>query len=306
MLPYHTLEEAQVALGRGLTLAETLWFKYSAKKPDFVLHFHNTLFLCLFYSIAPIPFLLMELGGYEKLNIHKIQPSVKRSFKEMFKCYKHVIVTFAIAVSPLQIISYPTIKWIGIRTGLSLPSGWELFWQLLIYFVIEDFSNYWIHRMLHCKWAFEKIHKVHHEYEAPFGLSSPYAHWAEIIILGIPSFLGPVLVPGHITTYRLWFILRQLEAIETHSGYDFPWSPTKYIYHFMEGLHTMTTITTLVEKVKATLPQYLPIVTTFTGPIRDTNTESRCANKILLIPSLPKITRWSSCAKLSTLIMAIC
>ncbi|KAL5166873.1 Methylsterol monooxygenase 1-1 [Glycine soja] len=221
--------EAQVALGRGLTLAETLWFKYSAKKPDFVLHFHNTLFLCLFYSIAPIPFLLMELGGYEKLNIHKIQPSVKRSFKEMFKCYKHVIVTFAIAVSPLQIISYPTIKWIGIRTGLSLPSGWELFWQLLIYFVIEDFSNYWIHRMLHCKWAFEKIHKVHHEYEAPFGLSAPYTHWAEIIILGIPSFLGPVLVPGHITTYRLWFILRQLEAIETHSGYDFPWSPTKYI-----------------------------------------------------------------------------
>lgn len=110
MLPYHTLEEAQVALGRGLTLAETLWFKYSANKPDFVLHFHNTLFLCLFYSIAPIPFLLMELGGYEKLNIHKIQPSVKRSFKEMFKCYKHVIVTFAIAVSPLQIISYPTIK----------------------------------------------------------------------------------------------------------------------------------------------------------------------------------------------------
>ncbi|KAG5092508.1 hypothetical protein JHK82_051286 [Glycine max] len=100
--------------------------------------------------------------------------------------------------------------------------------------------------MLHCKWAFEKIHKVHHEYEAPFGLSAPYAHWAEIIILGIPSFLGPVLVPGHITTYRLWFILRQLEAIETHSGYyykvnkviiyhhlltryDFPWSPTKYI-----------------------------------------------------------------------------
>ncbi|TKY65609.1 Methylsterol monooxygenase 1-1 [Spatholobus suberectus] len=59
--------------------------------------------------------------------------------------------------------------------------------------------------------------------------SAPYAHWAEILLLGIPSFLGPALVPGHITTYWLWFILRQLEAIETHSGYDFPWSPTKCI-----------------------------------------------------------------------------
>ncbi|RDY04212.1 Methylsterol monooxygenase 1-1 [Mucuna pruriens] len=229
MLPYHTIEDAQVALGRGLTLAETQWLKYSAKEPDLFLHCHNTLFLYLFYSIAPIPFVFMELSGYEMFNKHKIQPSVKRSFWEMFNCYKHVMHTFLITVGPLQIISYPIMKWIGIRTGLSLPSGWEIFWQILVYFVIEDFSHYWIHRMLHFKWAYEKIHKVHHEYTAPIGLSAPYAHWAEIIILGFPSFLGPALVPGHITTYWLWFILRQLQAIETHSGYDFPWSPTKYI-----------------------------------------------------------------------------
>lgn len=83
--------------------------------------------------------------------------------------------------------------------------------------------------MLHCKWGYENIHKVHHEYKTPIGFAAPYAHWAEIWILGIPAFLGPVLVPGHIITYWLWFILRQLEAIETHSGYEFPWSFTKYI-----------------------------------------------------------------------------
>ena len=110
MLPYHTLEEAEVALGRALTLAETIWFKYSANKPDFVLHCHNSLFLCLFYSIAPIPFLLMELSGNKNLNKHKIQPKVKRTFWEMFKCYRDVMHTFVIAVTPLQIISYPTIK----------------------------------------------------------------------------------------------------------------------------------------------------------------------------------------------------
>lgn len=40
------------------------------------------------------------------------------------------------------------------------------------------------------------------------------------------------------------------------------------IYHFMEEQHTMITITMLVAQVKEILPQYLPIVTTFTGPIR--------------------------------------
>lgn len=110
MLPYKTLVEASDALGRELTLAETLWFNYSAKKPDFVLHCHNTLFLCLFYSIAPIPFALIELSGWKKLNKYKIQPSVKRSFWDMFKCYKDVMLTFIIAVGPIQFISYPTIK----------------------------------------------------------------------------------------------------------------------------------------------------------------------------------------------------
>ncbi|KAL0373085.1 UNVERIFIED_CONTAM: Methylsterol monooxygenase 1-1 [Sesamum calycinum] len=64
---------------------------------------------------------------------------------------------------------------------------------------------------------------------APIGFAAPYAHWAEILILGIPSFLGPAMVPGHMITFWSWIALRQIEAIETHSGYDFPWTPTKYI-----------------------------------------------------------------------------
>jgi len=40
------------------------------------------------------------------------------------------------------------------------------------------------------------------------------------------------------------------------------------LYHFMEEQHSMTIITMLVKKVKATLPQYLPIVTTFIELIR--------------------------------------
>lgn len=108
---------------------------------------------------------------------------------------------------------------IGVRTGLPLPSGWEIISQLTVYFMVEDYTNYWIHRFLHNKWGYEKIHKVHHEYTAPIGFAAPHAHWAEVLILGIPSFLGPAMVPGHMITFWLWIALRQVEAIETHSGY---------------------------------------------------------------------------------------
>ncbi|TXG52854.1 hypothetical protein EZV62_022023 [Acer yangbiense] len=60
---------------------------------------------------------------------------------------------FFFIMGPLQLVSYPPIKMIGIRVGLSLPA-------------------------------------------------------AEILILGIPSFLGPVTAPGHIITFLLWIALR--------------------------------------------------------------------------------------------------
>uniref|UniRef100_A0A6M2EB19 Fatty acid hydroxylase domain-containing protein n=1 Tax=Populus davidiana TaxID=266767 RepID=A0A6M2EB19_9ROSI len=229
MLPYATLDEAAAALGRNLTVAETLWFNYSAKKSDYCLYCHNILFLFLLFSVVPLPVVFISLwrsGGFDK---YKIQPKVKLSPSETFKCYKDVMFMFFFVVGPLQLVSYPSVKMIGIRTSLPLPSGWEVFLQLVVYFMVEDFTNYWIHRFLHGKWGYEKIHKVHHEYTAPIGFAAPYAHWAEVLILGIPSFLGPAMVPGHMITFWLWIALRQIEAIETHSGYDFPWTPTKYI-----------------------------------------------------------------------------
>ncbi|TXG51061.1 hypothetical protein EZV62_023585 [Acer yangbiense] len=229
MLPYASMEEAASALGRNLTMAETLWYKYSADKSDYFLYCHNILFLFVIFSVVPLPMVFIELMRSNNFDQYKIQPKVRMSLSDMFRCYKDVMGMFFFIVGPLQLVSYPSIEMIGIRAGLPLPSGWEIFLQLLVYFLVEDYTNYWIHRFLHNKWGYEKIHRVHHEYSAPIGFAAPYAHWAEILILGIPSFLGPAMVPGHIITFWLWIALRQIEAIETHSGYDFPWMPTKYI-----------------------------------------------------------------------------
>ncbi|CAJ1943490.1 unnamed protein product [Sphenostylis stenocarpa] len=229
MLPYASISAAEAALGRNLTFAETVWFNYSATKSNYFLYCHNILFLFVIFSIVPLPLVFLELKRLSFLNSYKIQPKVHLSLNEMLRCYKDVLVMFFLVVGPLQLASYPTIQMIGIRMGLPLPSGWEILAQLLVYFLVEDYTNYWIHRFLHNGWGYEKIHRVHHEYAAPIGFAAPYAHWAEILILGIPSFLGPAMVPGHIITFWLWIALRQIEAIDTHSGYDFPWSITKYI-----------------------------------------------------------------------------
>uniref|UniRef100_A0A803MQJ0 Fatty acid hydroxylase domain-containing protein n=1 Tax=Chenopodium quinoa TaxID=63459 RepID=A0A803MQJ0_CHEQI len=229
MLPYKTINEAETALNGTLTYAETLWFNYSANKSDFILYCHNIIFLYVVFTLIPLPLVVVELLGAAKIARYKIQPKVRLSFAEIMSCYKAVIKLFFLVVGPLQLVSYPAYKFIGIRTGLQLPSKWEILMQLTVYLVVEDYTNYWLHRLLHSKWGYENIHKVHHEYTAPIGFAAPYSHWSEILILGFPAFLGPAMVPGHITTFLLWMVLRHIEAIETHSGYDFPWTPTKYI-----------------------------------------------------------------------------
>lgn len=233
MLPYATLQEAEAAVGgRALTAAETLWFRYTGAVPDSWLYYLNVVFLFVIFNVAPLPSLLLDLlarSPFPYLRRFKLQPSSFTPPSSVLRCYKTVMLTFLMVVVPLQLSSYPIIKLLGIRTSLPLPSLWEILAQLLVYFMIEDYGNYWIHRWLHSEWGYNNIHYIHHEFVAPTSLAAPYAHWLEILLLGFPSFVGPALVPGHMVTFWLWIGLRQIEAIDTHSGYEFPWAPTKLI-----------------------------------------------------------------------------
>jgi len=230
MIPYATAAEAEAALGRAMTWAEAAWFRYSAATPDYCLYCHNVVILLAVYTLAPLPLALLELRAPAKLTSpYKVQPRVRLTAAEFLRCYKATARLLLLTVGALQLVSYPAVRMVGIRTGLPLPSVGEAAAQLVVYFLVEDYLGYWLHRLLHSAWGYDKIHRVHHEYAAPIGYAAPYAHWAEVLILGVPAFAGPAMVPCHMTTFWLWFVLRHVEAVDTHSGFTFPFSPTKLI-----------------------------------------------------------------------------
>ena len=97
-----------------------------------------------------------------------------------------------------------------------------------------DMFHYVAHRALHWGPLYKNIHKLHHEFSAPIGLAAEYAHPLEVLILAQGTISGPFLYcvfrnDLHILTVYLWITLRLFQAVDAHSGYDFPWS----LRHFL-------------------------------------------------------------------------
>lgn len=113
------------------------------------------------------------------------------------------------------------------------PSSLEIFTQLIFFMVAEDFSFYWMHRLVHTGFLYRKIHKKHHEFKTTVGISATYAHFLEFIFVdAVPSGIGCALIGNrtHVFTYYMWVIVRIVESTDGHSGYDFPWSPFRLLF----------------------------------------------------------------------------
>ncbi|MCO5575758.1 hypothetical protein L7F22_029562 [Adiantum nelumboides] len=234
-LPYTTLLEAQAAMGgRSLTASETLWFRYTASVPDASLFFLNIIFAFLVFHVFSIPSLLLDLlarSAFPSLLRFKLHPNSFLDAASLLRCYSGVMLTCV--GSPLMCLSNNVFKFIGIRTSLPLPSIWEILVELVVHAMLEDYLTYWIHRMLHTKWAYNTIHYKHHEFNTLTSMCGSYASWLETLFSSLPTFLGPVVVPGHIVTLWLWLALRQLINLELHIGYEFPWAPFKLVPFLM-------------------------------------------------------------------------
>lgn len=86
--------------------------------------------------------------------------------------------------------------------------------------------------MLHTKWLYQKIHKIHHKHISTLFYAYAAAHPLEYIFGNVlPTVVG-VLILGkniHVTTVIGWYIARSFETLEGHCGYDFSWSPFRWV-----------------------------------------------------------------------------
>jgi len=167
---------------------------------------------------------------------YKIQGTRKPDGATYWRCIKLILWTYGVIIFSLTWLNYWLLKHVmGVQADLThLPSFGFMLTQNLFYFFAEDIVQYILHRWLHTPWAYGAIHKVHHHHPAPFGITAAYAHWAEVLILAIPTFSGPFIWTPHLCTMYIWILLRELDSVHTHCGYEFPIQKliSKYIPYY--------------------------------------------------------------------------
>ncbi|CAG7565110.1 unnamed protein product [Fusarium equiseti] len=179
-----------------------------------------------------IPFMLMDYIPY--FQQFRIQKQKVPTLKEQWDCAAIVLISHFTAELPQIWFFHPVATYLGMDYGVPFPPMWKMALQIVLCFIMEDAWHYWFHRALHYGPLYKAIHKMHHTYSAPFGLAAEYASPIETALLGIGVVGCPVVLLAitgelHLVTMYTWITLRLFQAIDSHSGYDFPWS----LRHFL-------------------------------------------------------------------------
>ncbi|GMM52726.1 methylsterol monooxygenase [Starmerella bacillaris] len=179
------------------------------------------------YFGRSLPWLILD--AMPSMRKYKIQDNRPPTRAEYIECLKSVITAHTF-VEAVPIFGFHFVcELFNIAYRAPFPSAWTVIWQLAALFLMEDTWHYWGHRALHSKLLYKPVHKMHHKYAAPFGLTAEYAHPIEVAFTGTGTVGSPLLLAYltgdmHLFTVAIWISLRLIQAVDSHSGYDFPWS----------------------------------------------------------------------------------
>lgn len=186
----------------------------------------------LVYFGRSLPWVIIDAIPYFRR--WKIQDTKIPTPAEQWQCTKLVLFSHFTVELPQIWLFHPMCVYFGMETGVPFPAWTKMAYQIAIFFILEDTWHYWSHRAFHWGPLYKSVHKIHHKYSAPFGLAAEYASPIEVMALGLGTVGSPILWVAltkdlHILTVYIWIVLRLFQAIDAHSGYEFPWS----LHHFL-------------------------------------------------------------------------
>lgn len=199
------------------------------------------------YWLFGLFLLFAETSGFKVFAIHKHQSNSPLSFQKTkyapsFKTLmKGVFFNWTCVILPTLYVTQKLLKQVGLGVYVSkeLPGLGETILKLAIALPLSDIFFYTSHYILHKPWFYKRIHKIHHEYKAPYGLCAIYAHWFEALVGNTLALMSiAFIVNMHCLVWWIVGSLGWLNTVADHSGLDLPLMPaTKRKFRHLLNQH---------------------------------------------------------------------
>ena len=151
-----------------------------------------------------------------------------------------------------MISAYPLLRWRGVSCGYELPSLYSTIWGIVLHVISVEVYFYYGHRcekddfhelyymlyvtccrLIHHPRVYKYLHKIHHEWTAPVGITAFYSHPVEHFAVNLASIVAGTVVSGcHLSTAWLWYFLYIFTSTLSHSGYHLPFLPSPEAHDF--------------------------------------------------------------------------
>lgn len=136
---------------------------------------------------------------------------------------------------PMMLIGYYLKSLRGFPENFrNVPDFSRVIFDLAAIILVDEVCTYYLHRLLHSKLLYKRVHKMHHEWVSPIALSPSYCHPLEHIMGKIiPTAAGTVVMQSHTSVVWIWIALVTTTTVISHSGYHFPilMSPESHDFH---------------------------------------------------------------------------
>jgi len=109
--------------------------------------------------------------------------------------------------------------------------AWPTWAHLLIGFLVRDFVQWWVHRLLHrVPWLWE-FHKVHHSVEQMGFAAHLRYHWMENVVYRSIEYIPLALIGIGLRDFFIIHIFTLAVGHFNHSNIKIPLGPLKYIFN---------------------------------------------------------------------------
>ncbi len=119
---------------------------------------------------------------------------------------------------------------VGVTNLVALEvSSWPVWGQLAALFVVRDFIQWNVHRLLHrVPWLWE-FHKVHHSVEEMGFAAHLRYHWMENVVYNVLQYLPLAMIGFGIDDFFVVYIASLAIGHFNHSNFRLPLGPLKFV-----------------------------------------------------------------------------